>query len=77
MLADILSDIYTLRQKFGIIICVKGGTNSWLEIVPVNKYFETNAPIRCHRYRGNNRDLCEFKIGIQLNIERQKIRSLV
>ena len=48
------NSIYTLRQKFSIIICVKGGKNIWLELIPVNKYFDTIVPIRCHGYGGNN-----------------------
>ena len=55
--------IYTLRQKFSIIICVKGGKNIWLELIPVNKYFDTIVPIRCHGNGGNNQDSYEFKIG--------------
>ena len=32
--------IYTLRQKFSIIICVKGGKSIWLERIPVDKYLQ-------------------------------------
>ena len=45
---------YTLRQKFSIIICVKGSKNIWLELIPVNKYFDTLVTIRCHGNGGNN-----------------------
>ena len=45
---------YTLRQKFSIIICVKGCKNVWLELLPVNKIFDTIIPIRCNGYGGNN-----------------------
>ena len=51
------------RQKFSIIICVKGGKNIWLEFIPVNKYFDTSVPIRCYDYGGNNQHFHGFKIG--------------
>ena len=54
---------YTLRQKFSIIICVKGGKNIWLELIAVNKCFDTIVLIRCHGYGGNNQDFNGFKIG--------------
>ena len=30
-----LQKMYTLRQKFSIIICLNGGKNIWLELIPV------------------------------------------
>ena len=54
---------YTLRQKFTIIICVKEGKNIWLELIILNKYFDTIVPIRCHGYGGNNQDFFGLKIG--------------
>ena len=59
----------TLRQKFSIIICVQGGKNIWLELIPVIKYFDTIVPIRCHGYGGNNQDFYGFKIGSSLDTE--------
>ena len=47
---------YTLRQKFSIMICVKEGKDIWLELIPVNKYFDTIVPIRhvrCHLCLGH------------------------
>ena len=61
--------IYTLRQKFSIVICVKGCNNIWLELIQVNKYFDTIVPIRCQGYGANNQDLYGFKIDCQLDTQ--------
>ena len=45
----------------GLLVFVKGGKNIWLEQIPVNKYFDTVVPIRCHGYAGNNQDFNGFK----------------
>ena len=57
--------IYTLRQKFSIIICVKGGKTIWLELTSVKKYFDTTVPIRRHVYGGNNQEFTESKSTVK------------
>ena len=59
---------YTFRQKFSIIIFVKGGKNILLELIPVNTYFDTIVPVRCHGYGENNQDFYGFKIGSYLDL---------